>query len=186
MFEKVFHWPIDLHLDLAALLIALLGAAFSVGAWLNQRRVSQASIRIERDNDLIPWINSLIDIIVEAEFLLRSWTPTLDEREFLAKRNASLAKIAAAIDKGRLFFPDFARDVVGSAKPVAAPASHKAILDLLVEIYDLLNTSIPDVTSLTETRRDLLVKKRDLVRWAQDEVQVARRGQVIKLRHENM
>ena len=170
---------------LAALAIALLGAVFSVATWINQRRQRQTSIRIERDNDLIPWINSLIDIIVEAEFLLRSWTPSLDEKEFSAKRNASLAKLAASIDKGRLFFPDFSRDVISPTKHPSGPESHQAILDLLVEIYDLLNQPIQNVTSLAQIRQDLLVKKRALVVWAQDEVQAARRGRFSMRQHQH-
>jgi hypothetical protein len=183
--KDIIHWPIALHLDLAALVIALLGATFSVVTWINQRRQRQTSIRIERDNDLIPWIDSLIDILVEAEFLLRSWSPSLDEKEFSAKRNASLAKLAAAIDKGRLFFPDFSRDVIAPAKRQSAPESHQAILDLLVEIYDLLNEPFQNAETLAQTRQALLVKKRDLIVWAQDEVHAARRGRFSMREHEH-
>jgi len=100
--------------------------------------------------------------------------------EFAAKRDTSLAKIAGAIDKGRLFFPEFRLDLVA---PDAEPVSRghgEAMLDHLVKVYDLVNQPVPDEAAMAKLRKDLMLKKRDFVRYAQDEVKPERRRQFVE------
>ena len=57
---------------------------------------------------------------LSARFLLRDWVrqPT----QFLAKRDGYLAELSAWIDKGRLYFPRFALDVIGPRTEPPPPA----------------------------------------------------------------
>jgi hypothetical protein len=178
--KDIVHWPVALHLDLAAALIAAAALWFSWWSSRNQERINIESMRIERDNDLIAWINAVIDTIVEAEFLLRNWTPTFDQKEFATKRDASLAKIAAAIDKGRLFFPKFTLDVTRSDQEPVPRGHGEAMLDQLVNVYDFINVSTPDQASVDKVRNELMLKKREFVRCAQDEVKPERRRQFVE------
>jgi len=178
--------PLDehtaLHIDLASAFIALLALAFSIYAWRHQNRVRQRALIAQRDSGLTQWIELAIDTIVDLEFLLRNATETGDAAKFMIERDQRLAKLAATIDKGRLYFPTFTRDVVDdpnkpmpkAAAPERKPASPKArlrLLDDLVEIYDLANSAdVRDVEALKRTRFDLMMKKRDLIKIAQRQI----------------
>ena len=163
-----------LHIDLATAFIALLALAFSIWTWRHQTRLSIEAMRIERDNDLIRWIDAVIDVIVDIEFLLRN--PPGDPGQFGSQRNTHLARLAAVIDKGRLYFPGFTRDMIGDDGEPLALGVGPPLLDDLVQIYDLVrNIDLKDEKAVATTRRELMMKKRNFVIEAQDEVEIDRR-----------
>ena len=112
-----------LHIDLASAIIALFALIFSIWTWRHQTRLRRGSLLAQRDSGLIRWIETTIDTIVEIEFFLRRRTPTTDAAQYSIQRDDHLAKLAAAIDKGRLYFPKFTRDVIGAQNTPATQAS---------------------------------------------------------------
>jgi hypothetical protein len=176
-------WPIPtfakeitLQIDLATTAIALIALIFSVWSFYHQRRITIETIRVQRDNDVIGWTNGAIDVLVGAEFLLRDWAHYLSPREFSAKRDDYLARLSAIIDKGRLYFPNFVRDVVGTEMPSAFRGRRHEILDRLVEIYDLIKALDPaNPAAIEAVRNELMLKKRAFVSHAQSAVEPNRR-----------
>jgi hypothetical protein len=176
----------ELHLDLASAAIALLALAFSIYTWRHQKKMRELSIAAQRDAGLIRWTESAIDAVVASEFLLRSWTADADAAQYARDRDEHLAKLAAVIDKGRLYFPWFARDIVeGQAAPAADLVEVNAnaspvriqlpILDDLVEIYDLIRTiDFGRADMLSQTRTEVMKKKRHFVLEAQKKVEFRR------------
>jgi hypothetical protein len=165
-----------LHIDLATAFIALLALIFSIWTWRHQTRISIEAMRIERDNDLIRWIDAVIDTIVEVEFFLRGWTATVDAAQLSIQRDGHLAKVAAAIDKGRLYFPNFTRDVIASEGVPPSPKSGLVLLDDLVDIYDLIKgIDLHAETAVKAARQELMKKKRHFVISAQNEIEPDRR-----------
>jgi hypothetical protein len=116
---------------------------FSVWSFYSQHRFAVETIRNARDTDVIGWTNGVIDVVVAIEFLVRDWSRSLSPKEFTTQRDDQLARLSAMIDKGRLFFPNFSHDVVGTDKPLAFRGHRQAILDRLVEIYDLIKDLDP-------------------------------------------
>jgi hypothetical protein len=172
------------HLDLATGLIALIALIFSIWTWRHQTRMSVEAMRMERDNDVIRWIDSAIDVIVEIEFFLRSWIAPAGAAPLAMQRDRHLAALAAAIDKGRLYFPNFTRDVVLSEGEPPSPKFGLPILDYLVEIYDALRLADLKSQSAVETARQAIMKtKRLFVISAHNEVEPNRRLFTIKRRH---
>lgn len=49
--------PATLQFDLAAAAIALIALIFSTVSYYQQRRISVEMLRIQRDNDIIGWMN---------------------------------------------------------------------------------------------------------------------------------
>jgi hypothetical protein len=173
-----------LHIDLASALIALLALGFSIYTWWHQGRMRRLAIIAQRDAGLILWIELAIDVIVGTEFFLRSWTAGANTAKYVADRDQHLAQLAAVIDKGRLYFPWFTRDIELPDEPAEQAQSSDnempaagalPLLDDLVEIYDLikaLDFLHPDV--LKRTRIDVMRKKRHFVAEAQKKVEFRR------------
>jgi hypothetical protein len=168
--------PATLQFDLAAALVALIALVFSVWSFRNQRRITIETMRTQRDNDVIGWTNDAIDVLVAIEFLLRDWTSRLQAEEFVRRRDSYLATLSATIDKGRLYFPKFALDVIGEEKPAVDQRGRPAILDRLVDIYDLIKDLDPRRPNVIEAvRTNLMLKKRAFISHAQSEVDPDRR-----------
>jgi hypothetical protein len=185
----------ELHLDLASAAIALLALAFSIYTWRHQKKMRRLSIAAQRDAGLTKWIELAIDAIVEMEFLLRGWspgTPDADAVRYSRDRDDRLAKLAAVIDKGRLYFPRFTRDIVEiEGVPAADLVQPKhnvpvikgelPLLDDLVEIYDLARkVDFQNGDALKKTRTDVMKKKRHFVETAQNEVEFRRQPSFIE------
>jgi hypothetical protein len=171
-----FAKEITLQIDLATAVIALIALFFSIWSFKHQRNLSIETLRVQRDNDVIRWTNDTIDLLVEIEFLMRDWLRLYTIKEFSTRRDDLLARLSATIDKGRLFFPNFSRDVVGAEKPSAYRGKRQAILDRLVEIYDLVKQLDPENPDTIESvRHDTMIKKREFVSHAQSAVEPGRR-----------
>jgi hypothetical protein len=175
-----------LHFDLASAFIAFLALAFSVYTFFHQRRLRALALLAQRDSGLIRWTELAIDTIVEIEFLLRKRTASAGAAQYADERDELLAKLAAVIDKGRLYFPKFTRDVVKvPSTPEPAPAGPQnkpallsatlPLLDDLVEIYDLTNkVDFRDEPAMKKAQSDVMIKKRDFIKTAQNEVEFRR------------
>jgi hypothetical protein len=167
--------PATLQFDLAAALVALVALLFSIVTFVQQRRISLETLRIQRDNDIIGWMNRTIDVLVGIEFFLRDSGRPSQQLQFAAKRDDFLAQLSAAIDKGRLYFPSFSLDVVAPEKPPARDHD-RDILNKLVRIYDLIRVLEPQNTTAIEAAKlRLLLEKRAFMADARAEVQPQRR-----------
>ena len=172
--------PASLQFDLAAALVALVALAFSIVTFRQQRRISLETLRIQRDNDVISWMNQTIEILVGIEFFLRDTSRPSQQLQFGSKRDEFLARLSAAIDKGRLYFPSFTLDAITPEKPKQSDHD-RDILNKLVRIYDLIKVLEPQNTSAIEsTRLRLLLEKRAFMADARDEVQPQRRRDLLK------
>ena len=170
-----------LHVDLASAFIALLALIFSLYTWRHQRKIQNLSIRAQRDSGLIRWLESAIDTLVEIEFLLRNWNPAAATNDYLRQRDDHLAKLAAIIDKGRLYFPKFTRDVIGSDTPPATSKIKLPLLDDLVEIYDLTKqVKFHDEQAVQKIKNDVMLKKLDFIKVAQKQVEFRRRPGIVE------
>jgi len=177
---QAFSQAVQLQLDLAAAAIAVVALVVSRRAYRNQERLSLETLRVQRDNDVIQWTNGVIDILVSIEFHLRDWARIMQPPQFVAKRDQFLADLSAAIDKGRLYFPHFAMDIIGPPTAAPPPAERQAMLDRLVDVYDLikgLDPRLPD--EIDKAREILLLRKRGFMAHAQREVNPQRRRQFI-------
>ena len=173
--KDIIHWPIALHLDFAAAFIAVAALWFSLRADRNRELMSIETMRVERDNDLIRWINSVIEIIVEMEFILREWGGPADGKEIVARTKPYLVKLAAAIDQGRLYFPNFSLDIVPGESTEPEQIGHgPPILDHLIRIYNLVK-DVDRVSEIKPARLDLLLRKREFIAAAQAEIEPNRR-----------
>ncbi len=177
---QTFSQAVQLQLDLAAAAIAVVALVVSRRAYRNQERLSLETLRVQRDNDVIQWTNGVIDILVSIEFHLRDWARIMQPQQFVAKRDQFLADLSAAIDKGRLYFPHFVMDIIGPPTAPPPAAERQAMLDRLVDIYDLikgLDPRVPD--EIDKAREILLLRKRGFMAHAQREVNPQRRRQFI-------
>ena len=95
--------PASLQFDLAAALVALVALLFSIITFVQQRRIILETLRIQRDNDVIGWLNQTIEILVGIEFFLRDASRPSQQLQFGSKRDEFLARLSGAIDKGRLY-----------------------------------------------------------------------------------
>jgi hypothetical protein len=176
-----FVQPAALQFDLAAAGVALIALVFSVVSFSQQRRISIETLRIQRDNDIIRWVDGVIELLVAIEFFLRDWSRYPQPVQFAAKRNEYLAQLSIAIDQGRLYFPSFSLDIIEPAAPKPASDDDGDILDHLVRIYDLvrdLDAKSPVV--LDEARHRLLLQKRAFMTDVRHEVEPQRRRDFIK------
>lgn len=167
--------PATLQFDLAAAGVALVALVFSVVSFHQQRRISIETLRIQRDNDIIGWMNQTIDTLVGIEFFLRDWSRYVQPPLFAVKRDDFLAQLSAAIDKGRLYFPSFTLDVIAPEKPPEHDPE-RDILNRLVRIYDLIRVlDSQHAAAIEGARYRLLLEKRAFVSNARDEVAPQRR-----------
>jgi hypothetical protein len=172
--------PASLQFDLAAALVALVALLFSIVTFLHQRRISLETLRNHRDNDIIGWMNQTIEILVGIEFFLRDTGRPSQQLQFGGKRDEFLARLSAAIDKGRLYFPSFTLDVVPPEKPKQS-ADDRDILNKLVRVYDLIKDLEPQNVSAVEgARTRLFQEKRAFMADARAEVQPQRRRDFLK------
>jgi hypothetical protein len=172
--------PASLQFDLAAALVALVALLFSIVTFLHQRRISIETLRNHRDNDIIGWMNQTIEILVGIEFFLRDTGRPSQQLQFGGKRDEFLARLSAAIDKGRLYFPSFTLDVVPPEKPKQS-ADDRDILNKLVRVYDLIRVLEPqNAPAIEAARTHLLLEKRAFMADARAEVQPQRRRDFLK------
>jgi hypothetical protein len=174
---QTFWGAFQFQLDFATAAIAVIAILIARRASHNQERLSVETLRVQRDNDLIKWTNGVIETLVGIEFLLRDWVrqPT----QFLTKRDDYLAQLSAWIDKGRLYFPKFALDIIGPR--TEAPPVDLTIPDRLVEIYDLIKgLDLHHPETIDKTRHELLLKKRAFMSHAQAEIDPHRRVRFLK------
>jgi hypothetical protein len=172
--------PAALQFDLAAALVALVALLFSIVTFLHQRRISIETLRNHRDNDIIVWLYQTIDVLVGIEFFLRDTSRPSQQLQFASKRDDFLARLSAAIDKGRLYFPSFTLDVVAPEKPKANDHD-RDILNKLVRVYDLIKAlEAQSVSAIESARLRLLLEKRAFMADARAEVQPQRRRDFLK------
>jgi hypothetical protein len=173
--QDYIHLPVAMHLDVAAAAIAVVALLYARKADKNREQLNIETMRVERDNDLIRWINSVIEIIVEMEFILREWNGPADGKTIVAKTKPYLVKLAAAIDQGRLYFPKFSLDIVPEDSTEPEQIGHgPPILDHLIRIYNLVN-DVDTISEIKPARHNLLLMKREFIAAAQAEIEPARR-----------
>jgi hypothetical protein len=175
---------IQLQLDLASAVIALIALLFSIWVWRRQSRMEIEVLRVQRDNDVIRWSNEIIDVMSKIETLLRGGLHGPDRKRFIELRDEHLAMLSSGIDKGRLYFPNVEHEQYGLDKEAAYRGHRQAILDWIVEVYDLLKDLDPEqVSAFGPAREELIKKKRAFVSEAQSQVEPRRRVFFLHSRH---
>jgi hypothetical protein len=125
-------------------------------------------------------MNQTIEILVGIEFFLRDTGRPSQQLQFGGKRDEFLARLSAAIDKGRLYFPSFTLDVVPPEKPKQS-TNDRDILNKLVRVYDLIRVLEPqNAPAIEAARTHLLLEKRAFMADARAEVQPQRRRDFLK------
>jgi hypothetical protein len=163
-----------LHIDLATLCIAVVAGVFSIYTFFHQRDVKATritGIELQRDRLLITWIQQAIETVVAIEFLLRRWMPAADSAKFLVERDEHLGKLATVIDKGQFYFPNFEIIAVDENEPLPGGAQASLLGDLAA-IYKLTHEVELDSAKMKLTRSELLHKKLNFIRLAQNEVDI--------------
>ena len=175
-----FGHEITLQVDLATTVIALLGLFFSLWLGWRQAHLDVERLRQQRDTDIILWSNSCLDMCCQAEMLLRpEYQAVSQEDEFERKRFEILGKISAGIDAGRLYFPNSEADKLGLHKEGAFRGVRHAVLDMLVQVYDLLrkvtSKTPEDPQERLAIREQAIACKREFISRVQAEVDPRRR-----------
>ncbi len=173
-----FGQPAALQFDLAAAAVALVALLFSVVSFYRQWRLGIETLRLQAENDLLGWLNKVIETLVSVEFLIRSANRNALV-QFTSSRDSHLEAISVAIDKGRMYFPKFPLDKIGPDAP-SADAPHD-LLDDLVEIYDLVLKLDPQKPALVDAaKHSLLLKKRAFLSHVREKIDLSRRNQFLK------
>jgi len=175
------------QIDLAAAFIAIMALGISIYFGWRQSNLELESLRQQRDNDIIGWCDDAIEACCRAEMVLHpDYALATSEQEFQVNRLETLAALSAAIDKGRLYFPNRQDDAYGLEKEAAYRGHRHAALDRLVGVYDLLDGvshSLTDRAARSETREQAICYKREFVSIVQSEVDPKRRVHFLKGAH---
>jgi hypothetical protein len=139
------------------------GSAIAAG-WsflLNRATVKRQEImqlealRSARDTDLIAWAHETIERLADTQRLCRDRRDGLiDEEEFLSRRSEMRARLSAALDRGRLFFPNAPKDDDDPDKHAAFKGKRQPALDAVFGAYrtlsDIGRDGGPDPTAALE------------------------------------
>jgi len=125
---QTFSQAVQLQLDLAAAAIAVVAlggvtarliAIRSGSAWKHCACNATTTSFNGRMASSISWFRS--------SFIFVTGRASCKPPQFVAKRDQFLADLSAAIDKGRLYFPHFAMDIIGA--PTHSTAGSRTTVD---------------------------------------------------------
>ena len=168
-------------LGIASAVIALVSFFLNLRLVARQEKRNAVNLKLAHDSDIIRWSDEAIVILAEVDEMLREKGVAYSDNDFRQMRSASLARVSAIIDRGRLFFPNLdLGDGHGSQKEAAYKGHRQPALEALVSAYNLLRgagaASGPD-TAAAEQLRDI---RRTFVNEVFRTVDPVRRGASLK------
>src|SRR5262249_40843341 len=152
----------DYAKDLISPLIAVIGAGSSLYFALRSARIQKESLRVQRDNDILGWGNSTIEILARLESLafLDVAHPGMTT-QFHTRKVEYMADLSATIDKGRMYFPNVQKDVHGKHKDSAFRGYRRPILDALADAYrESEQYQIRDMAQMQKVREKINLSRR--------------------------
>lgn len=158
------HW-----IAIVSSVLALISFGFNVRLIARQERREKASLRLQKDGDLIAWADQAIAALGRVQGLLRERGRLIDADEFARLRSQCRTDVSVIADRGRLFFPGEVADAIddesaysGEIDPVIA--SLEDTLGLLKAIDKTGNTyDRDDVLTLVKIRRSFVNRVFDAV-----------------------
>lgn len=164
--------------QVAAAILAVIALLISISTSRAQQRLAERisseeqamlfeQVRNQRDSDIIRWSEGCVQNLAEIESLA-AHPPTQGADQ---RRNELLARLSAAIDHGRLFFPNQQPEKKGADKPAAYQGFRQKILAVLVGAYNVLNRE--GVLASEEARAKAAVQLAELRRAFISEAQLA-------------
>lgn len=164
--------------QVAAALLAVFALILSIRTSRAQQKLAERiagdehamlfeQIRNQRDSDIIKWSEGCVHTLAEIESLVAHPPDDGAERQ----RVALLTRLSAAIDHGRLFFPNQQPDKKGVDKPAAFQGFRQKILAVLVAAHHVLSRE--DVLTAGAARQTALSQLGDLRRVFISEAQLA-------------
>jgi hypothetical protein len=132
----------DASTSLLRTAISAVVAAISalVGVWnfrreqLNQK-ISTAKWRKEYFSDLLKWSDEAMVLLSESFHLCELDPKRMEKNEYFERRHKLRVALSAHIDRGRWFFPNYAKDQYGHHKHDAYQGYRHEVLDGLVHTY---------------------------------------------------
>ncbi len=114
---------------------ALLALASFLLNWRVVRRqtaMQYESLKAQLDADIIAWSNGVIDLLTQAAWLAESRGVALSALEFQQNKHRTMPLLSAAVDKGRLFFPNVRADGTSAYKERAYRGGRPFLLNPIV------------------------------------------------------
>jgi hypothetical protein len=169
--------PWELAKDLLPPLVAICAAASSVYFAMRGASIQKESLRVQRDTDVLTWGSRTIETLAKLESIsaIGGAHPDLVVRFHVAKIDC-MAELSAAIDKGRMYFPNVRKDVHGTNKDPAFRGYRRPILDALADAYHASsNYQYGDAAAMQAIRKEINLARRRFVSELQRSVDPDRR-----------
>ncbi len=161
--------------------IALVSFLFTWRMSHRQDRRAAISLKLAHDNDIIRWSDEAIVVLADAHEMLCEKGVAYPDPDFLTRRSACRARISAAIDRGRLFFPNVdLGDDHGVGNEAGYKGHRQPALDALVSAYQLLGNAGTLAGPDKDAADRLMVIRRSFVGEVFKVVEPERRGMKLK------
>ncbi|HEX8396376.1 MAG TPA: hypothetical protein VF644_02950 [Pyrinomonadaceae bacterium] len=151
--------------NLIAVIVSLVALIFSIFSL----RVADRAARNDVLAQVRDWGGEVIEVLSEASGLCSLDSAQLPKGELFMRRFALICRFSALWDRGRLFFPNTYREVVGVHKPRASRGLRPPILDLLALSYELAKSIDYETGTDRNLRRLAFIQiKKEFVSAIQD------------------
>jgi hypothetical protein len=158
-------------------LVAVVAAASSLYFSQRNARIQKESLRVQRDNDILGWGNQTIDNLSRLESIAYMDIEHANlASEFYAKKIEYMAVLSAAIDKGRMYFPNIQKESHGQHKDSAFRGHRRPILDALTDAHRVAaDFKFGDAVAMNRIREEIYLSRRRFVSELQKSVDPDRR-----------
>lgn len=102
------------------------------------KTVQAETLQAGLNGEIMKWGTEAIELFAEAQSVMESRGIILRGEAFAARVAAVQARVSAAVDKGRLYFPNDSADLIGLERPFANRGYRPPILDALVLAFEEL------------------------------------------------
>ncbi|MGB0506333.1 MAG: hypothetical protein ACPGGK_09060 [Pikeienuella sp.] len=127
-----------------------------------QADLAREQTRMARDSDIIHWAADVTGLLSQmAELTMVQSDDVTWRRDWHLLRH----QLTAKIDVGRLYFPNYAADMVNLEKPPAYRGVRQSVIDHLVWAYDAFSeyAATSNETDMTALRGRLISEKRQFI-----------------------
>lgn len=141
------------------------------------------SLRHARNSEVMAWAGETIERLADAHALIRERRDGLmTDDEFRLRRSQMRARLSAAIDRGRLFFPNApVENEDAPDKEQAFRGKRRPALDALTRAYRIVSDSGKDPNfDLSQGVRDIVSQKRVFVSEVFADIDPRRRRELLE------